>query len=645
MANNRKENPTLAAHVAEASGAEREIESTLAAHLLLVTRAKHHGRLERHLEGSKARVERLDRRLKDLGGSARSVPKPSKPAKEVKGAAKSAEQRATKIASGSASKVRDAAELRRVLEAAREEQEQALKQTAAYNSLRALAKASDDKETNKLAKRLREEHKDWAKFLTDELKSLSKKLVRAESEEREQAASRRRSATAKQAASSRSSNGRKSSSSRKSSGARKTTSSARGSSRSGSAKATFERPRGRAPARPSRAPAPRGRAPARPSRARPQPGRDPARRSRALAPLGRDRARPSRARAGPGSRAPRPPAAPPRAAPPRAASRPAGYQPGVATAPEHPTDLSGRRWWLTVKRAFSEFQEDNLTDWAAALTYYGLLALFPALIALVSIVGLVMDPETLTDALTDLISELGPASAVDTFKGPIDTIANSDRTGIVLLVVGVIGALFSASAYVGAFARASNEIYETREGRPVYKLRPVQMLITLGMVLLLAVVLLALVISGPIAGAVGEAIGVGDTGLTVWNYAKWPGLLLVVLMMIAVLYYTAPNAKLPKFQWVSPGSLVAVVAWVLASALFALYVSNFDSYNKTYGTLGGMVTLLIWMWITNIAVLFGAELNSELERSRELAAGTPGAERELQLPPRQPPDESSPPAA
>ena len=171
----------------------------------------------------------------------------------------------------------------------------------------------------------------------------------------------------------------------------------------------------------------------------------------------------------------------------------------MAAAPEHPTDLSGRRWWLTLKRTFSEFQEDNLTDWAAALTYYGLLALFPALIALVSIVGLVMDPETLTDALTDVISELGPASAVDTFKGPIESIAGSDRTGVVLLVLGVIGALFSASAYVGAFARASNEIYETREGRPVYKLRPVQMLITLGMVLLLAVVLMALVISGPIA--------------------------------------------------------------------------------------------------------------------------------------------------
>ena len=147
MATNRKENPTLAAHVAEASGAEREIESHLAAHLLLVTRSKHQARLERQLESSKARVESLDSRLKELGGSVRSIPKPSKPAKQVKGAAKAAERRATKIATGSAKKVRDAAELRRVLEAARDEQEEALKQTAAYNSLRALAKASGDKDT------------------------------------------------------------------------------------------------------------------------------------------------------------------------------------------------------------------------------------------------------------------------------------------------------------------------------------------------------------------------------------------------------------------------------------------------------------------------------------------------------------------
>lgn len=216
MAKNRKENPTLAAHVAEASAAEREIESTLAAHLLLVTRAQHHARLERHLEASKARVERLESRLEDLGGSARSVARPSKPAKQVKGAAKAAERRATKIATGGTKKVRDAGELRRVFETARDEQQEALKQSSTYISLRALAKASGDKGTDKLAKQLRDEHRDWAEFLTDELKSLSKKLVKAEADERDAAAANRRSATAKRAAQSRS-NGRSGSSSKRSS--------------------------------------------------------------------------------------------------------------------------------------------------------------------------------------------------------------------------------------------------------------------------------------------------------------------------------------------------------------------------------------------------------------------------------------------
>jgi membrane protein len=307
--------------------------------------------------------------------------------------------------------------------------------------------------------------------------------------------------------------------------------------------------------------------------------------------------------------------------------------------PESPTDLGGRSWWQTLKRSVSEFREDNLADWAAALTYYGVLSLFPALIALVSIAGLVTDPRTLIDALTDFVSRLGPASAVDTFRGPIEQVASDRRTGVVLLIAGLAVALYSASGYVAAFSRASNDIYETAEGRPFYKLRPLQMLLTLALVLLLGVVLMAVVATGPVARAIGEAIGVGDTAVTAWSIAKWPVLVAMVLFMFAVLYYSAPNARLPKFQWVSPGSVVAVVVWIAASALFALYVANFGSYNKTYGALGGVVTFLVWAWITNIAILFGAELNSELERSRELEAGTPGAEHELQLPPREEPDD------
>jgi membrane protein len=285
----------------------------------------------------------------------------------------------------------------------------------------------------------------------------------------------------------------------------------------------------------------------------------------------------------------------------------------------------------TVKRTIAEFKEDNLSDSAAALTYYAVLSIFPALIALVSIVGLVGDPKTVTNSLTDLVSSIGPASAVDTFKGPIEEITKSKGSAGILLIVGIASALWTASAYVGAFMRASNVIYEVEEGRSFIKLRPLQMLVTLALVLLLALVLVALVLTGPVAQQVGSAIGLGDSAVTVWNIAKWPVLLIVVLFMIALLYYSSPNAKLPGFKWVTPGSVLAVVVWLVASAAFAFYVANFGSYNKTYGALGGVIVFLVWLWITNVAILLGAELNAEHERSRELEAGVPEAERELQL--------------
>jgi membrane protein len=289
--------------------------------------------------------------------------------------------------------------------------------------------------------------------------------------------------------------------------------------------------------------------------------------------------------------------------------------------------------FATVKRTVTEFSEDNMTDWAAALTYYGLLSLFPALIALVSIVGLVGDPATTTKTITEMVTKLGPSSAADTFAGPIKSITSNRGTAGVLFIVGLATALWSASGYVGAFMRASNSIYEIEEGRPFYKLRPLQILVTLILELMLAIVVVALIVSGPLATAIGEAIGLGDTALTVFNIVKWPVLLVIVSLMLAILYYAAPNAKLPGFKWISPGSVLAVVIWILASAAFAFYVANFGSYDKTYGTLGGVVTFLVWMWITNLAVLFGAELNAELERSRELEAGEP-AEEEIQLPHR-----------
>jgi membrane protein len=291
----------------------------------------------------------------------------------------------------------------------------------------------------------------------------------------------------------------------------------------------------------------------------------------------------------------------------------------------------------TLKRTATEFQEDNLSDWAAALTYYGLLALFPSLIAMVSLIGIFGDPKSTTQSLTEIITEIGPQSGAETFKGPIESITKSSGTAGVALVLGLAVALWSASGYVGAFTRASNVIYETPEGRPFWKLRPLQILVTLALIVLMALLALGLVLTGPVVSAIAGPIGLSDTAVGVWNIAKWPVMAALFIFMVDVLYYATPNVKLRGFKWVTAGSLVAIVAWAIASALFALYVANFGSYNKTYGTLGGLIALLVWFWISNLAILFGHQLNAERERSVEIEEGRPRAEREIQLEPRSEP--------
>ena len=290
-----------------------------------------------------------------------------------------------------------------------------------------------------------------------------------------------------------------------------------------------------------------------------------------------------------------------------------------------------------LKRTATEFSEDNMTDWAASLTYFGLLAMFPALIALVSIVGLFGDPKSTTDTITEIVTELGPSSAAETFSEPIEQVTSSRSSAGLALVLGLAVALWSASGYVGTFMRASNVIYETPEGRPFWKLRPLQMLVTLVMVLLLALLAIGIVMTGPIVEAVAGPIGVSDTAVSVWNIVKWPVIAAVFVLMIGILYYAAPNVKQRGFKWVTPGSVFALVIWILASAAFAFYVSNFGSYNKTYGSLATVVVVLIWFSITNLAILFGHELNAERERSAEFEEGTPRAEREIQLEPRDTP--------
>ena len=309
----------------------------------------------------------------------------------------------------------------------------------------------------------------------------------------------------------------------------------------------------------------------------------------------------------------------------------------MAAGPPTPTGLDRDGWKAALRRTFDGFRADHVTDLAAGLTYYGVLALFPALIALVSIVGLFGDPTSTTDTLTQIVRDLGPRTAADTFSGPIQSLTSDRGTAGVLFVAGLVGALYSASGYVGAFMRASNRIYGVEEGRPFWKLRPLQIAVTLLMVLLVTLVVVALVVSGPVAEAVGRAIGLTNEAVAVYQLAKWPVLVAVVLTMLALLYYVSPNVRLPGFKWLTPGSVLALALWVAASFGFAFYVSNFGSYDKTYGTLGGVITFLVWLWIANIAVLVGVELNAELERSREIEAGVSGAAEAIQLPAREEP--------
>src|SRR4051812_33155333 len=297
------------------------------------------------------------------------------------------------------------------------------------------------------------------------------------------------------------------------------------------------------------------------------------------------------------------------------------------------TDVPARSRMQILKRAVKEFQEDNVTDWGAGLTYYGLMSLFPMLVVVVALLGLVGQQSTIS-TMIDSLRAAGLDDVANNIQGPLDEIVRNKGGAGALVGFGLLLALWSASGYIGALTRALNAIYDVKEGRPFWKLRPVQVVITLVGVLLISLTLVAVVVSGPIAEAVGKALGVGDTAVTVWGIAKWPVILVVLMGLVAGLYYVAPNVRQPRFRWVSPGGVVAVLAWILASAGFGLYVSNFGSYGKTYGALGSVITLLVWMWISNLALLFGAELDSELERERELKLGLP-AHDELRLRPRE----------
>lgn len=298
--------------------------------------------------------------------------------------------------------------------------------------------------------------------------------------------------------------------------------------------------------------------------------------------------------------------------------------------PESPTELTKPSLKYVLRQTIGEFGRDQCTDLAAALTYYSVLSLFPALVVVVSLLGVIGQGEKTADTILQLIGDISPGEAANTLRQPIEQLVSAPSAGFAL-VVGIVGAVWSASGYVGAFGRAMNRIYEVEEGRSAIKLRIQQLLLTFASLIVVSLVVLMLTISGPVAEAIGGALGVGETALTIWNIARWPLLLILVIAGVALLYHSSPNVEQPKFRWVSVGAAIAIVTWVVASLLFGLYVSNFGSYNKTFGALAGVIVFLLWLWITNLALLFGAEVDSELERGRQLQAGM-AAEDDLKLP-------------
>ncbi|MGW4487434.1 YihY/virulence factor BrkB family protein [Amycolatopsis sp. NPDC004368] len=302
------------------------------------------------------------------------------------------------------------------------------------------------------------------------------------------------------------------------------------------------------------------------------------------------------------------------------------------TEPERPTNLSRGSWRGVLKRTVRQFGKDNVTDWAAALTYYGVLSIFPGLVVLISVLGL-LGPSA-TQTVVDNVNQIVPGQARQIIVGAIRELSGSRGFAGPLAVIGLLGALWSASGYLGAFMRAGNAIYGMPEGRPLWKVVPLRVALTIGVVVVLVVCALGVVATGTVARRLGELLGVGSTGVLVWEIAKWPVIAVLVSLVFAVLYWAGPNVRQPSFRWLTPGGLVAVVLWVLASAGFALYVANFGSYNKTYGSLAGVIVFLVWLWISNIALLLGAELDAELARARRLEAGGEGGEAEPFLPPR-----------
>ncbi|MFI5662537.1 YihY/virulence factor BrkB family protein [Streptomyces sp. NPDC051684] len=292
--------------------------------------------------------------------------------------------------------------------------------------------------------------------------------------------------------------------------------------------------------------------------------------------------------------------------------------------PKDPTDLPARSWWAVLRRTGKEAFDDDLTDRAAALTYYGVLSIFPGLLVLVSLLGVI--GERATEGVLDNLRHLTPGPVRDLLNDAVQQLQDRGGASGVVAAVSLLAAVWTASSYIAAFIRTANAVYDTEEGRPIWKLAPLRLALTVALMVLLAASATIVVFTGPLAKRAGDALGAGDAALTTWNIAKWPVLLVLMALMVALLFWRAPNVHGPGFRWLSPGSFLAVLLWLAASGGFALYVAGFGSYNKTYGTLAGVIIFLVWLWLSNLALLLGLEFDAELARQRAISGGLPEGE-------------------
>lgn len=281
----------------------------------------------------------------------------------------------------------------------------------------------------------------------------------------------------------------------------------------------------------------------------------------------------------------------------------------------------------SLGRAAKRYVAENRGDDAAALTYFSVLSIFPAILVGTSLIGLLN--QQATDALLEAVATIAPSGIMQIIEDAVARLQMNPGTAGLVALLGLAGALWAASNYMAAFSRALNEVYATDETRRWWTVLIVRIVLTVVVGVLAALCGIIAATGGAVAEAIGKAIGLGGTAVTVWQWVKWPILLVLVMIIVALLYWLAP-AKRTGFGERAPGAVLAVALWIVASVGFGLYVANFGSYEKTYGALAGVVIFLVWLWITNAALLFGAELNATSELGADERTGEarrePGSE-------------------